>query len=391
MLTGIKFRIYPNREQLNNINRTLGCCRWIYNHELERKSALYRSDGKTVTYRESSATLTQLKRDSETAWLNDADSTGLQQSLRDLFKGFDNFFSGNAKYPVFKKKSDSFQSYRTEKVGNNIRIIDSRHVRLPKLGIVKAKSIRLTGGIIKHATIEKYSTGKYFCSLCVEVHDVRLQNEGAETGIDVGIKEFLTMSDGTIIHNPKFLKTLEKKLGREQKKLSRMIESHITGYKTVGGKRYPVFDKPIRECRNIQKQRRRIALIHEKIANRRHDFLHKLSTRLCKENQLICCEDLNVKGMVRNRHLAKSISDVSWSMFFKMLEYKAAKYGTVLVKVPRFFASSQICSCCGYKNVQVKDLSVRIWTCPKCGVTHDRDHNSAVNVLAEGKRVSSAS
>ena len=236
-------------------------------------------------------------------------------------------------------------------------------------------------GHINNVTVERTSTNKYFVVLNVDFEPTALPSTSKVIGIDVGVKEFYTDSKGNIVNNPKYLEKANKRLIHEQRKLSHMIESHITGYKTIGNKRFPVYDKPISECKNIEKQRKRIALIHEKITNQRNDFLQKESTKLIRENQIISIEDLKVSGLLQNHKLAKSISSVSWSKFFTMLEYKAKWYGRVLIKVPAFYPSSQMCSCCGYKNTDVKDLKIRKWTCPECGTVHDRDFNASDNIL----------
>lgn len=261
-------------------------------------------------------------------------------------------------HPRFKTKHDHYQSYRTRNQSNSIRI-DGGRIVLPKLGSVKAKISRLPNGRILNAAVSKTPTGKYFVSLCVEEELAVKPNSGGVIGIDVGIKEFCTDSNGNSVANPKTLSKYERKLRREQRRLSRMQKG----------------------SRNRARQRVRVAAVHEKIYNIRTDFLHKESTRLVSENQVIATESLNVKGMVRNHKLAKAISDVSWSRFFTMLEYKAFEHGCEIRKIDMFYPSSQTCSCCGYRNPVVKDLKVREWTCPQCGIHHDRDVNDAINIL----------
>ena len=245
-------------------------------------------------------------------------------------------------------------------------------------------SYNLSSARINNATIEQVPSGKYYVVLNVEVPDVKKCNAGGIIGIDLGIKDFYVSSDGIKCDNPKYFAKSAKKLAKEQRKLSKKIETHIVGYKIVKGYRCPIYDKELSECKNIQKQRIKVARIQEHIANQRNDFLQKQSTRLVSENQVICLEDLSVKNMVRNHKLAKSISDVSWSRFVTMLEYKSQIYGTEIVKVPRFYASSQLCSCCGYKNPMVKDLAIRQWTCPNCNTSHHRDINASTNIRNKG-------
>ena len=222
---------------------------------------------------------------------------------------------------------------------------------------------------------------KYFISLCVEEELIPEPNAGCLIGIDVGLKEFFSDSNGNVINNPHVLAKYEKQLIREQRKLSRMIEANILKYDS---KRRPIWKRPLSECRNLQKQRVRIARIHEKITNVRNDFLHKTANALVSENSVIAIEDLNIKGMVKNHKLAKAISDVSWSKFFMLLDYKATEHGCTVIKVPTFYPSSQTCSSCGYKNPLVKDLSVREWECPVCHASHNRDMNAAINILNKG-------
>lgn len=250
-------------------------------------------------------------------------------------------------------------------VNNNISIVD-KYIKLPKLGYVKAKLSQPVVGKINNATIKQLPSGKYFCVLNVEVDTPTYQNAGCMIGIDVGVKDFYVGSNGYKCANNKYLAKSTQKLIKEQRKLSHMVKGSA----------------------NWNKQRIKVARIHEHITNQRNDFLHKESTKLVKENQIICLEDLNVKGMVRNHKLAKSISDVSWSRFFDMLEYKAHFYGTEIIKVPRFYASSQTCSCCGKQFPITKDLGVRKWTCPNCNTLLDRDTNAAINILNKGLELS---
>ncbi|MBQ6477733.1 MAG: IS200/IS605 family element transposase accessory protein TnpB [Erysipelotrichaceae bacterium] len=379
---GFKYRIYPTESQKQMMEQTFGNVRFVYNHFLNMRSEEWKNDHKSICYNKTSSLLTDLKKEEECSWLNLSDSMALQESLRDLDRAFQNFFKKNNDYPVFHSKHEK-QSYRTRNQNNSIRIEGNRLI-LPKIGKVKIKLSRDIKGRILNATISRTKTGKYYVSLCCEYkEDIKINNGGA-IGIDVGLKEFYTDSNGTVVDNPKYLANYDKKLLKEQKKLSRMIEMNIDHYTS---NRVPVYKKPLSECKNIQKQRVKLARIHEKISDCRSDLLHKASTTLVKENQIIAVEDLNVKGMIRNHKLARSINDVSWSEFHRLLECKAKEYDSVFIKVPRFYASSQTCHVCGYKNALVKDLRIRKWTCPVCGSHHDRDHNAAINILNEALKM----
>ena len=365
MQKGIKFRIYPNKEQKTFIHQTLGCCRLIYNRGLAMRKEGYEK-GEKIGYGQTSAMLTELKKREEFAFLKEADSIALQQSLRDLDRGFVNFFQKRASYPTFKSKHNRFQYYRTVNQKDNIRIV-GRYIKLPKLGYVKVRQ-SMEVGKIHHVTIEYTPSGKYFAVLNVEFEPEPRPNQGGTIGIDVGIKTFYSDSNGNAVSNPRYLERAMQKLRREQRRLSRKQKgSH-----------------------NRDKQRIRVARVHEKVTNQRNDFLQKQSTMLVRENQTICIEDLHVKGMMRNHKLAKSIASVSWARFFEMLEYKAAWYGNEIRRVPTMYPSSQTCSVCGYQNPLVKNLRIRIWECPSCHEVHDRDMNAGINILKKGLQMQSA-
>lgn len=343
MLKGFEYRIYPNKAQEILIQKTFGCCRFIYNQALDYRIKQYEA-GNKVNYYDTTSLLTEMKHKQEYEWLNEVDSISLQQSLKDLDRAYKNFFTLHNNFPKFKSKHTHHKTFRTQNINNNISIVDNK-LKFPKLGLIKIKYSREINGKIKNATIKQTASGKYFVSIIAEVNKVTKLNYGCAIGIDVGLKEFYTDSDGNKVNNPKCLKKSKKKLARLQRSLSKKQKGSA----------------------NREKARIKVARLHEKVTNQRNDFLHKESTKLVRENQIIALEDLNVKGMVKNHKLAGAISDVSWSKFFSMLEYKSSIYENDIIKVDRFFASSQTCNCCKNKFPLTKDLKVRYWVCPSCG------------------------
>lgn len=359
MIKAYKYRIYPTEAQKDLLSKTFGSVRFVYNYYLNKRTVEYETNKVKYTYKMCSSDLTELKKSHK--WLNDPDSKALQNTIKDLDVAFKRFFNGEANYPTFKTKRRSKKSYRTSQA---VAISDDS-IKLPKLGVIKAKIHRQYSGRILNVTISQTQSDKYYASFtCENIDTPTPPITDKAVGLDLGIKDFCVTSDGVKHTNHKYLIQSERKLAKLQRSLARKQ----------------------RASKNRAKASLKVARMYEKISNQRKDFLHKLSHELVRDNAIICVEDLNVSGMIKNKNLAKHITDVSWSTFIEYLSYKSKLYSRQLIKIDRFYPSSQTCSECGNVDKNVKNLSVRAWTCSSCGADHDRDINGAVNILKEGLR-----
>ena len=371
MKKGLEVRLYPSKEQRVLIDRTLGCSRFVYNHVLGMKKELWED------YKLSfNPNLKSFKE--EWKFLTKVPSQALANSYMDCLTAFNNFFNSikkktkqDTKYPKFHKKGqkDSFRiaSTKTSK-GYDIRIEDYEHIKVPKFGLIKFRNYNRTDWTKVHIyniTVKKTKTNKYFASLCCELSNTEhIEPKFDACGFDLGLKDFAIFDSGEVIENPKYYRKTEYRIKKTQR----------------------ILDKCEKFSKNYKKVQIKLAKLHEKIKNQRKDFQHKISRRIVNENQVIVSEDLNVKGMLKNHKLAKSIQDASFSSFCNMIAYKALEQHRQYVKIGTFYPSSKLCHCCGFKYKGLK-LDERFWTCPKCGTYLDRDENAAVNILQEGLRI----
>ena len=365
MLKAYKYRLYPNKQQIEQIQKTFGCCRFVYNQTLAHRKDLYENKKESMNKIACNNYVNQILK-KEYEWLKEVDKFALTNSVYNMDSAYQKFFKEHSGYPKFKSKRDNKKSYTTNITGNNIEVSFERsRIKLPKLKWIKAKIHREFVGKIKSATISQVPSGKYFVSVLVETEHIQMESTDCMVGIDLGIKDLLITSDGDKFDNIHTTKKYEDKLVKEQRRLSHKIKG----------------------SKNWNKQRIKVARIHEKIHNTRIDNLHKISHKLVSENQVIVSEDLAVSNMVKNHNLAKAISDCGWYELTRQISYKSDWNNRQYIKINRFYASSQTCNCCGYVNSNTKDLSVREWICPKCGAIHDRDINAAKNILNEGLRI----
>lgn len=417
---GYKFRLYPDDSQKHFINQCCNASAVVYNlalHSDKEKRKKAREEGVKYRYNcfDAADEIRVLKKTPDEngeypfGWLAELDQGLINYATQDLENAWNKYFSNIKIYkfdpkhpnrfkPKFKDVKTCSKSYATQKVNNNIKVINNEYLKLPKMEPIRMIMHRSLpeGAVITKVTVSVTKTGEYYASLSLTVPEQILPNKGEMVGVDVGIKEYYCDSKGNKVYNPKFLAKADKTLRRRQRMLSRQEKTHIIGYTHKKGDRsdmvdkmdkkhmYPVYDKDLRECRNYQKTKKKVNKIHEKVKRQRAYFQDVESLKIAQENQLVCMEDLKIQNMQKNHKLAGSISDAAWYQFKSKVDYKVKEHGGVLVSIPTFYPSSQTCSECGYRNSLVKNLKVRKWECPQCGAHHDRDINAGKNILAKG-------
>lgn len=354
-----KYRLYPNEEQKELLEKHFGCTRFVYNRFLFERKDQYQKTGKSHSYYDQCKDLTTLKKQEDYKWLNEINSQSLQQALRHLEKAYTGFFRGKGKYPKFKKKNSKNSFTIPQKAR-----VEGKKLYFPKFKEgIKIVEHRELQGEICYATVIKSTTCKYFVYLTVKQSYNSKLPTNKEVGVDLGVKDLVITSEGTKFKNHKFFNKYKNQLKKAQQHLAR---------KTKGSRRY-------------ENQRLKVAKIYEKITNCRSDVLHKISHELVMKYDAVYLEDLNIKGMLKNHKLSRSISDVAWGELVRQLQYKGNWDDTYIHKIFRFYPSSKTCHCCGY-TLESLDLNTRTWTCPQCNVQHDRDINASINILLEGQR-----
>lgn len=368
VIKGYKYRIYPTKEQEIQLSKTFGSCRFVYNQLLAKKIELYKNEGNSLSKTDCNNYCNrELKK--EYLWLKEVDKFALTNSIYNLDSAYQNFFrrlkkgSRELGFPKFKSKRNHYYSYKTNFTNNNIKVdFENNRIQLPKLKWIKTKLHREFSGKILFATVSKTPSNKYYVSFNIECeYKTKLKNNN-KVGIDLGIKDLVITSDGEIFNNNKTTYKYQQKLAKLQRQ----------------------FSKKKKGSSNWNKHRIKVARLHEKITNVRNDAQNKISNQIVTENQIIICEDLNIKSMVKNKRLSKAIHDCGWGELTRQLKYKSEWNDKIYHEINRYFPSSQLCNKCKYQNKDTKNLGIRFWECPECGELHDRDINASINILNQG-------
>ena len=378
-----RYRLYPDEKQKIYFAKSFGCVRFIWNRMLDDKKEYYRKTGKLLY-------VTPAMYKKEYPFLREVDSLALANVQLDLKGAYTSWLDGRTNPPKHKVKKKCRDSYTTNNQGGTI-MVEGNRIKLPKIKWVKAKIHRAipNDAVIKSATVSRTKSGNYYCSVLFEL-DEEMRNpipaveESKILGLDYSSGHFYVDNNGHRADAPHWLRDAEKKLVREQKKLSRMLRKNTRGY---DGHKRPIYIRPLYECKNIQKQQHKVAVIHEKVSNARKNWCHQESRKITNSCDAVILEDIDLRNMGRSLHLGKATHDNGFGMFRTFLTYKMKEQGKYVIKVSKTFPSSQLCSCCGSKNPEVKNLKIRKWECPSCHAVHDRDENAALNLKQEGMRI----